>query len=212
MQNQALFEGCVSTQNIVRDETDLPQILVPTMPDARNGHRTLPSASFIPVPVVSRPPTSLPTTISLPQLALQSKNALITGSPSVQASPATSMVQTPTPSSGKSTFRSFRNLLPFGSGKPQSPNTSFTPKGRTLSLGRSSLAERRPTDRKVTEPLYKLSLESTPVVIIEGPTTGENNRDFLMPPINQFTRISPLASPLELKNETGKRCVHTCMT
>lgn len=180
------------------------------MADPRNGHRSVSSTSFIPVPVATRPPSSLPTTISLPQLALQSQSpSRIPSNPSIQASPT---VQNATPGSSKSTFRSFRNLLPFGSGKPQSPNTSITPKGRTLSLGRSAMADRKSIDRKVTQPLPKISSEFSPVVVIEGPTTKQNNnRDFLLPTINQepiSTRLSPLASPLELKNETGRW--HTC--
>lgn len=134
------------------------------------------SPSFIPV-VAPRPTRStLPSSLSLPQLNLgPTPRRPSASSPSVAAIPVASSSNIPqTPGSAVSPFRSLRNLLPFGGGKQQAssiqpngisntPRTSFSNFG---SVRRSMTGERKnsiSTPRvEVSEPLPVISIGSSP--------------------------------------------------
>ena len=123
----------------------------------------------------------IPDSSSIPHLPSQSRSFSVGHSPSPQTSPGSGPTFTPsnsnagqpqlqqqsTPvSAGKTMFRSFRNLLPFGPGKsPVSPNTSsslLNPK-RLFSLGqRPAKDKEKGGDKKPNSPIPTLQTSQTP--------------------------------------------------
>jgi hypothetical protein len=118
--------------------------------------------SYIPV-VAPRPTRStLPSSLSSPQLQLSALPRRPSGSsPAVGASPVLS------PQPGISSFRSLRNLLPFGSAKsfiatngatngPKNPFSNFS------SVRRSMTGERKNSATFPQEPSLVISIEASP--------------------------------------------------
>ncbi|KDQ49455.1 hypothetical protein JAAARDRAFT_42871 [Jaapia argillacea MUCL 33604] len=118
--------------------------------------------SHIPIPRATPGRSSLPTSLSLPPLSLVPPTRIPSGTKTPLASPAanssssslSSIGSTPGAPSGLSSFRSLRNLFPFGSTKHQvangngngSPSVSFAAKSHIPSFGslrRSSQTERK---------------------------------------------------------------------
>ena len=135
---------------------------------------------------------SIPDSNSAPQLSSQSRSFSVGHYPSPQTSPNSKTTFTPsnqnagqsqpqqqsTPiSAGKTTFRSFRSLLPFGPGKPPaSPNTSssslLTPK-RSFSLGQRPAKEKeKGGDKKPKSPIPDIpnlpDVHKPPVLVIQN--------------------------------------------
>jgi hypothetical protein len=134
-------------------------------------HRTPHAASYIPV-IAPRPTRStLPSSLSLPQLQLAPLPRRPSGSsPAVAASPVSSSV----PHTGISSFRSLRNLLPFGAAKsnhsagatggtPNAPKSSFPNFG---SVRRSMTSDRKNSATflraEEEEPSPVISIEASP--------------------------------------------------
>ncbi|KIM74730.1 hypothetical protein PILCRDRAFT_827933 [Piloderma croceum F 1598] len=133
--------------------------------------RTPHAASYIPV-VAPRPMRSpLPSSLSLPQLQLAPQPRRPSGSsPAVAASPVSSSI----PHTGISSFRSLRNLLPFGAAKshhsagatggtPNVPKSSFPNFG---SVRRSMTSDRKNsatfTRAEEEDPSPVISIEASP--------------------------------------------------
>ena len=173
-----------------------------------NGHRRGPS-SFIPIamppliqsrtsfsltqPAVTKP-GSIPDSTTAPYLSSQSRSFSVGHYPSPQTSPnskitfaSNSTANQPQPqqqstpvSAGKTTFKSFRSLLPFGPGKsPASPNTSspslLTPR-RSFSLGqRPGKEKEKGGEKKSKSPVPKVpdlpDVQKPPVLVIQNATS-----------------------------------------
>ena len=180
---------------------------------------------------------SIPDSSSVPHLPSQSRSFSVGHSPSPQTSPNSKPTFTPsnsnvgqpqlqqqsTPvSAGKTTFRSFRNLLPFGPGKPPaSPNTSSSlvnPK-RSFSLGqRPAKDKEKGGDKKPKNPIPNPpdlpDPQRPPVLVIENA--------FLLPPSEFGLIASPRASglssfppqlpPLQLQSENQQPAPLTSIT
>ncbi|THH15430.1 hypothetical protein EW146_g5038 [Bondarzewia mesenterica] len=92
------------------------------MAEPRTVLRSPQSPSYIPV-VAPKPPTSsLPTSLSVPQLGLvpRIRQNSVTGIQSTPPHAISTATPLQSPNSGLSSFRSLRNFLPFGTGKPHS--------------------------------------------------------------------------------------------
>ena len=128
--------------------------------------RTKSATSHIPVMAPRPSQSSLPSSLSTPQFGLgnQGRFLAVSGSPSYPAVTGNSA------GGGLAPFRSFRNLLPFGSGKhtsgSSSGNSGSTTGGRT-SLGgsrrsvtgdRSVSASHLPISRKEEPPVLSIEL------------------------------------------------------
>ena len=195
-----------------------------------NGHRRGPS-SFIPIamPLIqsrtslslhhqnfnSNKGGSIPDSNSAPQLSSQSRSFSVGHYPSPQTSPNSKASSTPsnqnagqqqsTPvSSGKTTFRSFRSLLPFGPGKPPpSPNTSssslLTPK-RSFSLGQRPAKEKeKGGDKKSKSPIPNVpdlpDVHKPPVLVIQSAPSEISS--LVSGPLS----LPPQLPPLQLQSE-----------
>lgn len=93
-------------------------------------HRLLPSHPPSHIPVVAPRPTrsTLPSSLSLPQLNLAPSLRRPSVSNSVAGTPSPTTSSAPQAGSSMSSFRSLRNLLPFGAGKQAlSGSTNCTP-------------------------------------------------------------------------------------
>ena len=149
------------------------------------------SLSFYPQNLNTNKSGLIPDSNSVPHLPSQSRSFSVGHSPSPQTSPNSKpsftlsnsnvgqpqLQQQSTPvSAGKTTFRSFRNLLPFGPGKPSaSPNTSssfvLNPK-RSFSLGQRPAKEKEKGDDKkpkspIPNPPDLPDPQKPPVLVIE---------------------------------------------
>jgi len=167
---------------------------------------------------------SIPDSNSTPYLSAPSRSFSVGHYPSPQTSPNSKTTFTPsnsnvgqsqlphqsTPvSAGKTTFRSFRNLLPFGPGKtPASPNTSssstLTPK-RSFSLGQRPAKEKeKGGDKKPRSPLPNLpdlpDPQKSPVLVIQNaPPSSETGVTI---PSRTPGLTPPQLPPLQLQTET----------
>jgi hypothetical protein len=136
-------------------------------PKPRSPH----SPSYI--PVVSPRPTrsALPSSLSLPQLQLVPlPRRPSASSPAVGASPVASNIS----HTGISSFRSLRNLLPFGASKPQQPNAfangtangqkntfpNFGSVRRSMTGDRKNSATFLPPEEPASSPV--ISIEASP--------------------------------------------------
>ena len=164
---------------------------------------------------------SIPDSYSAPHLSSQSRSFSVGHYPSPQTSPNSKTTSTPSNSNagqpqpqqqstpvlaGRTTFRSFRNLLPFGPGKtPASPNTSsssiLTPK-RSFSLGQRPAKEKeKGGDKKSRSPIPSVpdlpDLQKPPILIVQNATlpseTGVTT-----------TSLPPQLPPLQLQSEAPK--------
>ena len=169
---------------------------------------------------------TIPDSNSAPYLSAPSRSFSVGYYPSPQTSPNSKTTFTPsnsnlgqpqppqqsTPvSAGKTTFRSFRNLLPFGPGKSSaSPNTSssstLTPK-RSFSLGQRPAKENeKGGDKKPRSPIPSLpdlpDPQRPPVLLIQNAPTpaqaGVNTPSRTPGP----TPLPPQLPPLQLQSET----------
>ena len=159
-------------------------------------------------------------------LSAQSRSFSVGHYPSPQTSPHSKTTFTPsnlnagqsqpqqqsTPvSSGKTTFRSFRNLLPFGPGKPPaSPNTSssfaLTPK-RSFSLGQRPAKEKeKGGDKKPRSPIPNLpdlpDPQRSPVMVIQNTPPLLEARVTAPPRTSELSLLPPQLPPLKLRPET----------
>ena len=214
-----------------------------SMTDAKaNGHRRGPS-SFIPIAMpLIQPRTSLhhlnsnahksssiPDSNSAPLLSSQSRSFSVGHYPSPQTSPNSKSTFAPsdptasqpqlqqqsTPvSSGKTTFRSFRNLLPFGPGKsPASSNTAgspsvLTPK-RSFSLGQRPGKEKdKGGDKKSRSPIPTLSDLPDPcyppVLVIQNAHSPSELGEKVPPRTSGLLLLPPQLPPLRLQSETKR--------
>ncbi|KAI0691815.1 hypothetical protein BC835DRAFT_100010 [Cytidiella melzeri] len=131
--------------------------------------RARPSYSHIPVMTPRPSQSSLPSSLSSPQLGLvpQGRFLAVSGSPSY---PAVSGSSTNSSSGGMSSFRTFRNLLPFGpskntSGSPTSNSNPATPTRsssgplrRSVNGERSVSAPHLPVKRQDEPPVLTIQL------------------------------------------------------
>ena len=199
-----------------------------------NGHRRGPS-SFIPIAMpLMQPRTSLslhhqnsntkksgsvPDSNSAPQLSSQSRSFSVGHYPSPQTSPSSktsfTLLNQPQPqqstpvSAGKTTFRSFRSLLPFGPGKsPASPNTSsssiLTPK-RSFSLGqRPGKEKEKGGDKKSRSPVPDVpdfpDTHKPPVLVIQNAPPSESEVNPSSQPSGSLS-LPPQLPPLRLQSE-----------
>lgn len=206
-----------------------------------NGHRRGPSSFIpIAMPLIQsrtslsfNPPTispnksgSMPDSNSASHLSSQSRSFSVGHYPSPQTSPnskttfasSNSIANQPQPqqqstpvSAGKTTFRSFRSLLPFGPGKsPASPNTNsssiLTPK-RSFSLGqRPGKDKDKGGDKKSRSPIPSVpdlpDTQKPPVLVIQNaPPLSEFG--VKAPPRNPaLSSLPPQLPPLKLQAET----------
>jgi hypothetical protein len=203
-----------------------------------NGHRRGPS-SFIPIPMpliqtrtsfsFNQPNSntnksgSIPDFNSAPHLSSQARSFSVGNYPSPQSSPNSKTgfasnlnptqlqpQQQSTPvSAGKTTFRSFRSLLPFGPGKsPASPNTSspfvLTPK-RSFSLGQRPGKEKEKSgEKKPRSPVPSVpdlpDPQKSSVLVIQG---AASEFGVIAPPRTPgLSLLPPQIPPLRLQSET----------
>ena len=202
-----------------------------------NGHRRGPS-SFIPIAMpLMQPRTSLhhqsantnksgsiPDANYASHLSSQSRSFSVGHYPPPQTSPNSKAAFTPSNSSagqpqpqqqstpvsaGKTTFRSFRSLLPFGPGKPpSSPNTSsssiLTPK-RSFSLGQRPAKEKeKGGDKKPRSPIPKVpdlpDTQKPPILVIQNPPLPSESG--VNPwPHTGLSSLPPQLPPLQLQSE-----------
>lgn len=204
-----------------------------------NGHRRGPSSFIpIAMPLIQtrtsislqqpNPNTdksgSTPDSNSLSYLSAQSRSFSVGHHPSPQTSPNSKTTFAPSNSSfgqpqpqqqftpvsaGKTTFRSFRNLLPFGPGRtPTSPNTSsssvLTPK-RSFSLGQRP-AKEKGGDKKARSPIPSLpdlpNPQESPILVIQN--TSPPPEPWVTPPFRapELSSLPPQLPPLQLRSET----------
>ena len=166
---------------------------------------------------------SIPDSTSTPYLSPQSRSFSVGHYPSPQTSPNSKTTFTPsnsnagqsqpqqqsTPvSAGKTTFRSFRNLLPFGPGKtPASPGTSssftLTPK-RSFSLGQRP-AKEKGGDKKPKSPVPNLSdlpdPQKPPAPVIQNAPPPSENGVTVSPRVPGLSSFPPQLPPLKLQSE-----------
>lgn len=130
-----------------------------------------PPHSYIPVVTPRQARSTLPSSLSLPQLDLEPSKRRPSGTiPSIGESPASNIQQ----NSGISSFRSLRNLLPFGSGGKQttlysSPASAVNgPKNPFSNFG--SVRRSIQGERKNSASFPRLEeLQPSPVISIEAP-------------------------------------------
>ena len=163
---------------------------------------------------------SIPDSNSAPHISTQSRSFSVGHYPSPQTSPNSKTAfalsnsnagqqqpqQQSTPvSSGKTTFRSFRNLLPFGPGKPPaSPNTSssssLTPK-RSFSLGQRPTKEKG-GDKKPRSPIPNVpdlpDPQNQPLLVIQNAPPSESGANASS---HTSGLLPPQLPPLELQSE-----------
>ena len=165
---------------------------------------------------------------STPLLSSQSRSFSVGHYPSPQTSPNSKTTftssnsngnlpqpqQQSTPvSSGKTTFRSFRNLLPFGPGKsPASPSTSspsvLTPK-RSFSLGQRPGKEKdKGGDKKSRSPIPTLpdlpDPRNPPVLVIRNAHPPSEFGEKAPPRVSGLSSLPPQLPPLQLQSETKR--------
>lgn len=209
------------------------------MTDAKtNGHRRGPS-SFIPIAMpliqtrtslsINQPNSnpnksgSIPDFNSAPYPSSQSRSFSVGHYPSPQTSPNSKItfasnlnVNQPQPqqqstpvSAGKTTFKSFRSLLPFGPGKsPASPSTSspslLTPK-RSFSLGqRPGKEKEKGGEKKFRSPVPNVPDLPDPqkpsVLVIQN---APSEFGVIVPPRTPgLSSLPPQLPPLRLQSET----------
>lgn len=213
-----------------------------SMTDAKaNGQRRGPS-SFIPIAMPLMQPRvsfshyqqntnanksgSTPDSASASHLSSQSRSFSVGHYPSPQTSPNSKTAfalsnsnvgqlqpqQQSTPVSAGKTFRSFRNLLPFGPGKPPaSPNTSssflLTPK-RSFSLGQRPAKEKeRGGDKKPRSPIPNVpdlpDPPKSPFLVIQNAPPSENGAD-TPPHTSGLSSLPPQLPPLQLQSEAQR--------
>lgn len=201
-----------------------------------NGHRRGPS-SFIPIAMpLMQPRTSLhhqssnankngsiPESNSTLHLSSQSRSFSVGHYPSPQTSPSSKTASTPSNSSagqpqpqqqstpvsaGKTTFRSFRSLLPFGPGKPPaSPNTSsssiLTPK-RSFSLGQRP-AKEKGGEKKPRSPIPNVpdlpNTQKPPILVIQNPPLPSESGINASSHTSGLSSLPPQLPPLQLQSE-----------
>ena len=214
-------------------------MLLSSMADTKaNGHRRGPS-SFIPIAMpLMQPRTSLHhqssntnksgsilDLSSAPYLPSQSRSFSVGHYPSPQTSPNSKTASTlsnsnasqPQPqqqstpvSAGKTTFRSFRSLLPFGPGKPPaSPNTSsssiLTPK-RSFSLGQRPAKEKeKGGDKKPRSPIPNVpdlpDTQKPPILVIQNPPLPSESGVNASFHTSGLSSLPPQLPPLQLQSE-----------
>lgn len=203
-----------------------------------NGHRRGPSSFIpIAMPLIqSRPSLSLqlqssnvnksgsiPDSRSAPNISAQSRSFSVGHYPSPQTSPNPKTTSTPSNSNagqpqphqqstpvlaGRTTFRSFRNLLPFGPGKPPtSPNTSsssvLTPK-RSFSLGqRSSKDKEKGGDKKPRSPIPNVpdlpDTHKPPVLAVQNTPPPLETKVTASPHVPRLASLPPQFPALQLQ-------------
>ncbi|KAF9647361.1 hypothetical protein BDM02DRAFT_3188027 [Thelephora ganbajun] len=169
---------------------------------------------------------SIPDLNSVPHLSSPSRSFSVGHYPSPQTSPNSKTTFAPsnsnvgqlqpqqqsTPvSTGKTTFRSFRNLLPFGPGKlPASPNTSssfvLTP-NRSFSLGQRPAKEKeKGGDKKLRSPIPNLpdlpNPQKPPVLVIQNAPSPPDIGTTTSPYASVLSSLPPQLPPLRLQSET----------
>jgi len=127
-------------------------------PKPRSPH----TPSYIPV-VAPRPTRSnLPSSLSLPHLQLAPPPRRPSASnPAVSASPVSSSI----PQTGISSFRSLRNLLPFGAAKPH-PSTNGITNGPKNSFPNFGSVRRSMTSDRKNSATFSSAEESEPLPVI----------------------------------------------
>ena len=163
---------------------------------------------------------------SAPHLSSQSRSFSVGHYPSPQTSPTSkttfnspnskvgqlqSQQQSTPVSAGKTTFRSFRNLLPFGPGKPPtSPSTTsssvLTPK-RSFSLGQRPAKEKdKGGDKKPKSPIPNVpdlpDIQKSPILVIQSVSSENGSNPSPRP--SGVPSLPPQLPPLQLQSGVQK--------
>lgn len=160
------------------------------------------SPSYIPVVAPRQTRSTLPSSLSLPQLNLAPLPRRPSGSsPSVGASPMSSNSNIPqTLGSGISPFRSLRNFLPFGGGGKQQASSTPTNginNGHRSSFGNFGSVRRSITGERKSSASFPKQEESepSPVISIEAsPQQTDSETDGTYPYDSASSSIDHISS------------------